>query len=139
MVIASALILGLLSTPASAGKRAADECLKTKIWDRYGEGWQIRASAGADLALGETKYYRVTLLKGQRYQVITCADDNVTDLDILLYDNKGILIHRDETTDREPVLSYESHATGTYYAVLYLRALESDAQPGHASMALIHN
>lgn len=140
MVILSALILGLLSSsPALAGKKAADECLKTKIWDRYGDGWQIRASSGSDLALGKTKYYRVTLLKGQRYQVITCADEAVTDLDILLYDNRGELIHRDETIDREPVLAYEAPDTGVYYVVLYMRALKDPSATAHASMALIHN
>jgi hypothetical protein len=140
LVIVSTAILALLSSvPAWAGKQAADECLKTKIWDRYGDGWQIRASAGSDLALGETQYYRVTLLKGQRYQVITCSDDNVADLDILLYDNKGVLIHRDGTEDREPVLAYEAPTTGVYYAVLYMRALKNTDQAAHASMALIHN
>jgi len=136
----TALIFGLLATtPAIAGKRAADECLKTKIWDRYGEGWAIRASSGTELALGKTKYYKITLLKGQRYQVLTCADDNVVDLDILLYDNKGQMLHRDGTTDREPLLSYEAKVTGVYYAVLYMRALTDTAKESHASMALIHN
>jgi hypothetical protein len=71
--------------------------------------------------------------------VITCSDDNVADLDILLYDNKGVLIHRDGTEDREPVLAYEAPTTGVYYAVLYMRALKNTDQAAHASMALIHN
>ena len=136
----SALILGLLaSSPAVAGKKAADDCLKTKIWERYGDGWQIRASSGSELALGKTKYYRITLLKGQRYQVLTCADESVEDLDILLYDSKGLLLHRDDTTSREPVLSYEAQVTGVYYAVLYMRGLKQESADAYASMALIHN
>ncbi len=134
------LILGLLATtPALAGKHAADACLKTKIWDRYGDGWQVRSSSATDLGFGKTKYYRVTLLKGARYQVVTCADDNVIDLDVLLYDKDGQLIHRDDTTNREPVLSYEAQETGVYYAVLYLRNLEDRAVESHVSMALIHH
>ena len=133
-------MLGLLaSSPAVAGKKAADDCLKTKIWERYGDGWQIRASSGSELALGKTKYYRITLLKGQRYQVLTCADESVEDLDILLYDSKGLLLHRDDTTSREPVLSYEAQVTGVYYAVLYMRGLKQESADAYASMALIHN
>lgn len=139
-LLRQAIALGaalLLSAPAGAAK-LADDCLRTKVWDRYGDGWQVRASTSTEVGFGHTHYYRVSMLKGRTYQVVTCAEDNVGNLDILLYDNKGEVITRDDSGDREPTLSYEPGRTGVHYVVLYVRDAEDRGRDNDVSVALVH-
>jgi hypothetical protein len=122
-----------LASPALADEKAAETCLRTKVWDGYAEGWGIRTMTSTLLDAGATRNYLVTLYKGNEYQVQTCADKNVINLDVLLYDIDGNMVLRDETNDREPKLSYKPAATATYYIVLHARGLvEGKANAGIA-------
>lgn len=128
----------LLATPAHA-KKGTDDCLRTKIWDTYGDGWAVRTSTDADLGFGKTQFYKVSLLKGRAYRVLTCAEEAVKNLDILLYDKDGQVLARDETMDRDPTLAYTPQKTGIYYIVLYMRDAKDPDATTNTSWALIHN
>jgi hypothetical protein len=65
----------------------------------------------------------------------------------VLYDTQGNVIARDSTPaadappgteDREPVITFEPPATGTYYIVLYNRAAKTPEAIGGVAMAVVY-
>lgn len=128
----------LLGGAAGADESEAESCLRTKVWDSYSDGWAIRTLTTASLATGKTRSYHVTLYEGNEYRIATCGDSGVRNLDVLLYDAGGEIIARDNTTDREPALTFTPTASGTYYVVLYMRALDAKRAEGGAAMAVIY-
>ncbi len=123
---------------ASADELEAETCLRAKVWDGYAEGWGIRTMTTSALQNGQTKNYLVTLYKGNEYQIRTCADANVKNLDVYLYDLNGNVVKRDETTDREPWFGYTPTDTGTYYVVLHARELVAATTPAGVAMAVTY-
>jgi hypothetical protein len=138
MFVAPLLVPSVFLSVAVAAESEAESCLKTKVWDGYAEGWGVRTMTSATLPDGKTKNYLVTLYQGNEYKIRSCADENLTNLDLLLYDAKGSLVMRDETTDREPELSIRPQATGTYYIVLYARQAATPGAEGGAAMAVVY-
>jgi hypothetical protein len=128
----------LLSSAALASEKEAETCLRTKVWDGYAEGWGVRTLTSSALADGATRNYLVTLYQGNEYRVRTCADEAISDLDVLLYDVDGKVVQRDSTTDREPELTFKPPVTGTYYVVLYNRQSSGTGKEGHAAMAVVY-
>ena len=127
-LLASAITAMALFTPtAQADEAQAETCLRTKVWDGYADGWGIRTMTSTLLDSGATRNYLVTLYKGNEYQIQTCGDKQVNNLDVLLYDLDGNVVLRDDTTDREPKLEYKPTSTATYYIVVHARDLEKDA------------
>ena len=127
-----------VSAPALADEKAAETCLRTKVWDGYAEGWGIRTMTSTTLDSGATRNYLVTLYKGNEYQVQTCGDTDVANLDVLLYDIDGNMVLRDESTDREPMLTYKPPATATYYIVLHARGLAEGKPNAGVAMAVTY-
>ena len=139
IVIASTVAAGLaVASSALAGESDAEECLRTKVWDSYAEGWAIRTMSTTSLATGKTRNYLVTLYEGNQYRIGACGDDTVTDVAVLLYDTNGKLLKSSEGKVREPAVDYEPAATGSYYVVLYARALEEGAAEGGVAMAVTY-
>lgn len=134
--LVSFLILALCST---AYANDTEDCIRTKIWDTYGEGWAVRTSTTADIEYGKTRFYRSTLLEGRSYRILSCAADGVKNLDVLLYDKDGQVLTRDDSQGRDPVLSFTPERTGVYYVVLYLRDGKGPGDTAEASWALIHS
>lgn len=132
------LLLGLLAAAPAFAADGAEDCVRTKVWDSYSDGWQVRASASARLAFGKTHHYRVSMLKGRTYRVVSCGERNVKNLDVLVYDADGNVVKRDETTDREPTFSYEPDKTGVYYLVLYVRDASDRAKQNDVAFSLVH-
>lgn len=136
------LVTGLaLSLPASAGKKdtKSEACVRTKVWDGYSEGWGIRSLTSAEIKTRKTKNYLVTLYKGNEYQVVTCGDKSIENLDVLLYDTNGNVLSRDTTSDREPKITFAPEHTGSYYVVLYLREAKSARiDAADVAMALVY-
>lgn len=138
-IISSMIMAGLfLAAPAMADEKVAETCLRTKVWDGYADGWGIRTMTSTTLDAGATRNYLVTLYKGNEYQVQTCGDTDVSNLDVLLYDIDGNMVLRDESTDREPVLSYKPAATATYYIVLHARGLSEGKPNAGVAMAVTY-
>lgn len=139
MTATTLALIGLLAAGPAHAKKDTDDCLRTKIWDTYGDGWAVRASTDVDVAFGKTQFYKVSLLKGRAYRVLTCAESSVKNLDILLYDAEGRVLGRDKTTDRDPQLAYVPEKTGIYYIVLYMRDQKDINEVTNTAWALIHN
>ena len=136
-IAAGMLMLGLVA-PAQAGQRDAEECLRTRVWDGYSDGWGIRTMTSTDLASGKTRNYLVTLYKGNEYRIEACGDSNVKNVDILLYDTNGNVIKRDETTDKTPRFEFKPEETGSFYVVVYMRDLEGEKTEGGVAMAVVY-
>ena len=130
-------LLGLAT--AAQASSPTEDCVRTKVWDTYGDGWAVRSSADAEVGFGKTQFFRVSLLKGRTYRVVSCGDENFADLDILLYDKDGNVVARDESTDREPSLSYSPDKTGAFFVVVYGRDLTDASATSPASWALLHS
>ena len=61
------LLLSIAACTLATSAQAKDptmDCLRTKIWDTYSEGWSVRSSSDAEVGFGQTSFFKVTLLKG---------------------------------------------------------------------------
>ena len=132
--------MGLLAAGvALAGDElAAETCLRTKVWDSYAEGYGVRTMTSTSLAQGATRNYLVTLYKGNEYQIRTCSDDLVKNLDVYLYDLDGKVIAQDATVDREPGFGYNPTSTGTFYIVVHARELTDATKEAGVAMAVTY-
>lgn len=119
---------------AHADTAEAEACLRPKVWEGYADGWGVRTMTSTEVADGKTRNYLVTLYSGNDYRIQTCSDAGARNLDVLLYNDKGSVVARDTTVDREPVVSFTPPETGTYYLVVYNRA--AAAPKGKAAVAL---
>ena len=136
---ATGLVLVGLATPAVAGDTdKAETCLRTKVWDGYAQGWGIRTMTSTNLTLGATRNYLVTLYKGNEYQIQSCCDDEVQNLDLYLYDLNGNVVLRDNTEDRQPLLTFTPDKTATYYIVLHARSLTTESAEAAVAMAVTY-
>lgn len=127
------------SVSAFAGDElAAETCLRTKVWDSYADGWGVRTMTSTTLGQGATRNYLVTLYKGNEYQIRTCGDELVKNLDVYLYDLNGKVIAQDTTTDREPMFGYKPEATGTFYIVVHARELTDASKEAGVAMAVTY-
>lgn len=127
-----------LTAPALANRGQAEDCLRTKVWEGYPDGWGIRTMTSSDVQAGKTKNFQVTLYKGNTYRIQTCGDEDIENLDVLLYNAQGSVVARDASTDREPQVEFSPSETGTYYIVLYLRAVKEKKATGSAAMAVVY-
>lgn len=131
--LATALMgAALLATPALASEKDGEDCVRTKVWDAYGDGWHIRTLTSTTLASGATNSYLVTVYQGNEYKFQACGDDKVNNLDILLYDLDGNVVHRDDSASSEPALLLSPETTTTYYLVVYARETTGDGGVGVA-------
>lgn len=113
------LLLASMIVSALADENAAESCLRTKIWDGYNTGWAVRTATTTSLGQGEHRIYLVTLYAGTEYKVMACGDDLAGNVDLVLYDALGNEVMRDQTADREPILSYKPTATDTFYVAVH--------------------
>jgi len=134
IVLATALLAG----PALANEKQAEECVNTKVWDSYGDGWGVRTMTKTTLETGKTRNYLVTLYAGNQYRMLACGDDSVTNLDVLLYDTEGNMLSRDDSEGREPNFAYTPETTATYYVVVYLRGLKDQKSDAGVAMAVTY-
>lgn len=130
-------VLGLLAAgTARANEDQAETCVRAKVWDGYGEGWAIRTMTKATLKNGGIKGYMVTLYQGNEYEIQACGDDNVRNLDLLLYDTSGHIVARDSTKNREPLFTFKPKSTATFYVVVYGQKLVNPSKPAGVGVAV---
>ncbi len=136
----ASLLLGtsLYAPAALADESEASSCLRTKVWDGYGDGWAIRTMTSTELDAGKTRSYLVSLYADNEYRINTCADAGAANLDVLIYDTEGNIVVRDETTNREPMIDFTPKASGTYYVVVYLREAAEGAEKAGVAMAVVY-
>ena len=139
-MIKTFLALALLALPqvASADENEAEACLRTKVWDGYADGWAIRTMTKETLKNGATESYLVTLYKGNEYQIQACGDSASANLDLLLYDLNGKVIQKDNTKDKQPVLSIKPEKTATFYVVVHARSLNAGQENTGFSVAVTY-
>lgn len=130
--------LGLVGLAWAGDELAAETCLRTKVWDGYADGWGVRTMTSTSLANGATRNYLVTLYKGNEYQIRTCGDDLVKNLDVYLYDLNGNVVKQDSTKDREPMIDFKPENTGTYYIVVHARELTDASKEAGVAMAVTY-
>ena len=121
-----------------AGEAEADTAVRTRIWARYEQGYAVRTSSATHLVPGEERVYLLTLLAGNEYLVQGCGDDDVSDLDLFLYDSDGKVVAMDSTDDREPTLSFKPATTDTYYLTLSLGSMAEGKTEAGVAMALLY-
>jgi hypothetical protein len=130
--------LALTGVSMAGDELAAETCLRTKVWDSYADGWGVRTMTSTTLATGATRNYLVTLYKGNQYQIRTCGEDGVKNLDVYLYDLQGAVVKQDDTVDREPQIDFTPTATGTYYIVVHARELNEGKADAGVAMAVTY-
>lgn len=123
----------LLAAPAVADEDEAESCLRTMVWDGYADGWGIRTMTTTTLGAGATRNYMVTFYPNKQYQIQTCGDGAAKDLDVVIYDLDGKVQKRDETSDKQPSVQFQTDKIATYYVVVHAKELTSaDADAGVA-------
>ena len=131
-----ALTLGcaLVPTTAQADEEEAETCVQAKVRDSYAQGWSVRTTTTATLGQGEREVYVLTLHSGNTYRVLACADAQIENVDIVVYDAEGRAVASDPSQDREPVVEIEPAMTGKYYVAVFASAVtEPGAQGGLAT------
>ena len=134
----SLLALVGLTGLAQADEKEADTCLRTKIWSGYTDGWAVRTATSTTLGVGEHRIYLVTLYSGNEYQFQVCGDANSQDVDLVLHDADGKELARDDTDDREPMLTFKPASTDTYYIAVYSGKLADGASKSGVAMAVTY-
>lgn len=135
--------LSLIGATFAAGMAIADEgeadsCLRQKIWDGYNDGWAVRTATSATLKQGEYRIYLVTLYGGNEYRILSCADGEAKNIDIVLHDSDGNVIEQDKDEGREPVLTYKPATTDTYYVAVHATALTDSTAKSGVGMAVTY-
>jgi hypothetical protein len=139
LLFASSVLVGNVLAPrAFADEESAETCLRTKIWDGYGQGWAVRTATNTTLGNGEHRVYLVTLYAGNDYKILACGDDNVANIDLVLYDASGNQVATDGSNDREPVLAYTPTVTDTYYIAVHASKLNNATQKGGVATAVTY-
>lgn len=136
LTLATAALLS--STPAFADEEAAETCLRTKIWEGYTSGWQVRSQTNATLGSGEHRVYLITLYAGNEYKFMACGDNNAANLDIVIYDAQGNVLATDNSNDREPQLKYTPAVTDTFYLAVHGSRLNDATQKAGVSTAVTY-
>lgn len=116
-------LCAVVAPAAQADEAEAESCLRTKIWDGYEAGWAVRTATSATLAQGEYRIYLVTLYAGNDYQILACADAAGKNVDLVLHDADGNVVQQDETSDRQPALTYTPATTDTYFVAVHATEL----------------
>lgn len=134
----TALLFAALLGTAAADEAQAEDCVNTKVMEGYVDGWGVRTVSKTTLEEGKTRNFRVTMYAGNEYRINSCGDDDVANLDILLYDTDGNLLMRDSSDDRQPSFAFKPDRTNTYYVVLYLRGVAESKSKGSVALAVTY-
>lgn len=135
---ALALSTALFVPTALADEAEAETCLKSKIWDGYSDGWAVRTATSATLDQGAYRIYLVTLYAGNEYKILACADGKAKNVDLVLHDADGNVVVQDDTSDRQPVLTYKPTTTDTFFVAVHATELESEDAKSGIGMAVTY-
>jgi hypothetical protein len=137
MVGTLSVLWGVINT-ANADEKAAEDCLKDKIWNGYSDGWAVRTATTTSLKQEEHRVYLVTLYAGNEYKIQVCADKVANNIDLILHDLDGNEILRDEVTDREPIITYKPSETQTYYIAVYAADVQGEGASAGVALAVTY-
>jgi hypothetical protein len=128
----------LASSLAFAGEKDAEDTLRTKIFEGYTQGWSVRTATSVELGGGEHRVYLVTLYAGNEYRVLAAGDNNVSNIDVVLYDAAGQQVAMDNTNDRDPVLTYKPAKSDSYYVAVHASKLSDPKSKGWIATAVTY-
>lgn len=81
-------------------------------------GYSCRNQVGGTyLKTGGNYIIRTTLYSGNNYLLVGQGNENVRDLDIILADENGNEIDRDQRSDATPIVKVRPKWSGTYYVI----------------------
>lgn len=116
-----ALALGLGSlafaatAPAARAQNYVNQRLNQIVRQMQGQGYdQSHLRTTGSLREGQMRTFTIRLSAGSRYAIGGVCDEDCSDLDLMLYDNRGNLLDQDEGTDDEPVVAVTAPRTGSY-------------------------
>ena len=132
-----ALGLALVGTnEARADQLAARICTNGLIEDAQEDRWRLKANASWDIDEGSSQYMLVSLQSDIEYQLVACGDVGVELISIVLYDLRGNLILKSETTGANASLVFSGVPTMDYFAgVRLVQVTEPVAQAAIAAQA----
>ena len=139
MLRAAALGLALLpATSARADEAAAEACVEAKVRESYAQGWSVRTTSSATLGQGEREIYALTLHTGNTYRVMACADQQFSNVDVVIYDGTGTPVGSDPSQDREPVVEIKPTSTGKYYVAVFASGVNAPGARGGVATAVTY-
>lgn len=98
------------------------------------EGWNIRGDFQRGfLARGASTVVTSTLYQGNSYCFIAGGCQDAYDMDLILYDENGYLIDRDEDADRAAAVTVTPRWTGMFY----VKVVMYDSTPDGAHWVLV--
>lgn len=129
----------LTSTAAHAEEEtdAATACVRTKAWEARQQGWNLRALDAAALHQGQLYAWPLALAPGVTYRVLSCGEEGVKELDVLLVDGNGSVLARAEQGGREPSLDHTPEGPQRVHLVVRPRETGTAAAL-HTAIAVLY-
>jgi hypothetical protein len=119
-------------------EEVARDCLETKVWEDYDDGWSLRTLDASSAGEGEMQAYPITLMASNQYEFIACSDDKVHAIDLSLADNDGDVIAYEEVDGREALLPFEPEVTDTYYLTVAAIEIAENASRVGLSVGILY-
>ncbi len=126
------------ATLALASAKEAEDLLRSKIFAGYAAGWSVRTATSVELGAGAHRVYLVTLYAGNEYKVLASGDNNVQNIDLVLYGSDGKQVATDTTNDRDPVMTYKPAKSDSYYVAVHASALVDPKAIGGIATAVTY-
>lgn len=137
----SALVaLTLLAAPpalAESEQDPATDCVRTKAWEARQQGWNLRALDAAPLHQGQLYAWPMALAPGVSYRVLSCGEEGVTALELLIVNGDGSVIARAEEAGREPMMDHTPEAPERVHVVVRPRETNTAAAL-HTAIAVLY-
>ena len=96
-------------------ERSVKECVQTTVYAAYDDGWALRSIVVDTIDAYDRRNYVVSLVAGNEYRFVGCGESNLANVDLILYDQEGVPVSRDETSSRQPQMSFRPAKTGQYH------------------------
>jgi len=136
----SLLTASLLAAPAALAESEEDpatDCVRTKAWEARQQGWNLRALDAAPLHQAQLFAWPMALAPGVSYRVLSCGEEGIASLELLLVDGNGSVVARAEEAGREPVLDHNPEAPSRVHVVVRPRETNTAAAL-HTAIAVLY-
>ena len=114
---------------AIADEKEADDCLRSKIWSGYDEGWAVRTATTTTLKSEEHRVYLVTLYEGNEYKISVCGDKNIANVDVVLHNANGDELKRAKAHHNRLSFTRLPRRTLIMWLFMLLNLLKVEAGP----------
>ena len=137
-LVAAALTAALAAPAARAQDASVRDQLDRLVGRLSDEGYeQSHLRRMGRLNDDGTQTYTVNLQRGKGYAVAGVCDNDCSDLDLILLDNRGRVVDQDDSTDDAPVVTVTPSKTGTYR--VRVRMYECSVDPCSFGLVVFSN